>query len=86
VPAVKLENITWSSSPDGIILPSEAIIEITEEEYLEGMFQSMFHKVLEEYTNVPVESFTMEVIMKRGPVLKYRKQRKDELVFSGPLW
>ncbi|NBV35856.1 MAG: hypothetical protein EBR94_01085 [Bacteroidetes bacterium] len=86
MPVIKLENITWNNHPEGVTLPSEAIIEISQADYAESFSSSLFRNVLEEYANVPVESFSMEVIMKNGPVLKYRKQRQNELVFSGPLW
>lgn len=86
MPAIKIENITWSDHSENIKLPVEAIIDISEQDYLEGMFQSIAHAVLEDYTNVPVESFDLQVVMKSGPILKYRQQREDALVVSGPLW
>ena len=86
MPAIKIENITWSGYSENIKLPVEAIIEISEKDYLEGVFQSIVHTILEDYTNVPVQSFDLQVVMKSGPILKYRQQREDALVVSGPLW
>lgn len=86
MPAIKIENITWGGYSENIKLPVEAIIEVQESHYDEGSIQSIIHDVLEGYTNVPVESFDLHVVMKSGPVLKYRKQREDTLTFSGPLW
>jgi hypothetical protein len=86
MPVIKLENITWFDAPEHVELPTEALVEISDEEYSSDLVKSTFHKILENYANVQVESFEVKLVMGKGPVLKYRKPRDGELVFSGPLW
>lgn len=86
MPAIKIENIIWKETTNATYLPTEAIIDITDEEYQSGLDPSKFYTVLESYADVSVASFDVKVIMEKGPFLRYRKPQVNQLVYSGPLW
>lgn len=91
MPALKIENIIWSVSTEIdeeelATFPSEVIVDVHDSYYREEDIESIIQSVLESYTNVPAKSFDFNVVMKSGPVLKYYKNSKNALAFSGPLW
>lgn len=86
MPVIKLEKITWLDASQDIELPTEAIVDISEEDYSSDLVTSTLHKILENYANARAKSFEVKLVMSKGPVLKHRKAREGELVFSGPLW
>ena len=85
MPALKIKNIVWEEYPEGVHLPSEAIVEISDSEYEEWDTNSNWASVLESHTGVAVKSHESHVVLVDGPVLKYHTPRPDALVYSGRL-